>query len=319
MNNPNMLEMVTATLRYRRKAIADAMTKNNALMFQLRRKGRIDLIDGGRTITEPILYGENANHQWYTGREVLNVAGQEVLTSAEYDWKQYACGVSISGLEMMQNSPSKHQIHDMMKTRIMHAEKTIVNKNHESAYSDGTASAGKEFGGLDLLVNDVAGATVGGINSGTATWWDNKRATIAGGPTTANIYANMLNMCLSLSRGSDKVDLIIGDNTYYSVLSQYLQGQQRFMDAKLADAGFRNLMFEGVPVVADGGDGGFAQVGMYFLNCASIRLIMHKRRNNVPLGGPRRPLTEDSDTVILAGMGNFTSNNRARNGRLTSV
>lgn len=314
MSNPDMLEMVTATLRHRRPKIADATTKNNALMLQLRRKGRIRLVGGGRTISCPISYGENDNFQFYAGRESLNVAGQEVLTSAEYPWKQYACGVSISGLEMLQND-GEEQIISMMKTRIENAERTIANKMHESAYSDGTSSAGKEFGGLALLVAGASGATVGGINSTTATWWDNRRAN-TGGAATATIYADMLNLCLKLQRGTDKTDLIVSDNGYYSIMSQSLQNQRRYMDSKIADAGFKNILFEGIPVVADGGDGGFAPVGMYFLDLSEIEMIMHRKRNNVVLSGPRRPVTEDSDTVVLAGMGNFITGNRARHGRL---
>lgn len=314
MSNPDMLELVTATLRHRRPKIADATTKNNAFMLQLRRKGRIRLVGGGRTISCPISYGENANFQFYAGREALNVAGQEVLTSAEYPWKQYACGVSISGLEMLQND-GEEQIISMMKARIENAERTIANKMHESAYSDGTASAGKEFGGLALLVAGAAGATVGGINSTTATWWDNKRKA-TGGAATASIYADMLDLTLQLQRGTDKTDLIVSDNTYYSVLSQSLQNQRRYMDSKIADAGFKNILFEGIPVVPDGGDGGYAPVGMYFLDLSEIEMIMHRKRNNVVLSGPRRPVTEDSDTVVLAGMGNFITGNRARHGRL---
>lgn len=315
MSNPDMLEMVTATLRHRRAKIADATTKHNALMLQLRRKGRIRLIGGGRTISSPISYGENANFQFYTGRETLNVAGQEVLTSAEFPWKQYACGVSISGLEMLMND-GKEQIINMMTARITNAERTIANKMHESAYSDGTGSSGKEFGGLALLASSSAGATVGGINSTTATWWDNKRAA-TGGAAVGTIYADMLDLCLSLQRGTDKTDMIISDNTYYSVLSQSLQASRRYMDSKIADAGFRNILFEGVPVVFDGGDGGYAPVGMFFLDTSEMELIMHRKRNNVILSGPRRPVTEDSDTVVIAGMGNYIAANRGRLGRLT--
>lgn len=316
MSNPDMLELVTATLRHRRPKIADATTKNNAFMLQLRRKSRIRKVGGGRTIACPISYGENANFQFYAGREALNVAGQEVLTSAEFPWKQYACGVSISGLEMLQNDGTE-QIISMMKARIENAERTIANKMHESAYSDGTGSAGKEFGGLNLLNSSAAGSTVGGINSGTATWWDNKRKAI-GTLATSSIYGDMLDLALSLQRGTDKTDLIVSDNTYYSTLSQSLQNQRRYMDSKIADAGFKNILFEGVPVVADGGDGGYAPVGMHFLDLSEIEMIMHSKRNNVILSGPRRPVTEDSDTVILAGMGNFITGNRARHGRMTT-
>jgi len=313
--NPNWGEIATATLSHRLKNIGDTVSRNNILYHELRRRKRISTIGGGRVITAPLMIGtENANFQWYQGRETLNVAGQEVLSSAEFPWKQYACGVSISGLEMLQND-GQEQVIDMMSTRTLHAEKTIENQMHQSAHGDGTGSSGKEFGGLALQVAAAAGATVGGINSTTYTWWDNKRSS-GGAPTTSNIYANMLNLYLEVCRGTDKTNLILSDNTYYSVFSQSLQAQQRFMDAKLANAGFTNLMFEAVPVVADGGQGGYAPVGMKFLNCSTLGLKMHRKRNNVVLGGPRRPLTEDSDTVIIAGMGNFYIDNRMLNGVL---
>lgn len=319
MANPNWGEMVTATLEHRRKKIADALSKNNALLYETKRRGRAKTIGGGRTITQPIMIGtENANFQWYVGREALNVAGQEVLTSAEYPWKQYACGVSMSGLEMLQNDGAE-QVIKMMTVRIQHAEKTIKNQMHAASYGDGTASGGKVFGGLGLMVNDVAGATVGGINSTTYTWWDNKRTVLGALPTVSNIYSSMLALQLNLSRDGDKPNLIIADNSYYAIYAASLQAQQRFMDRKMAAAGFENLMFQTTPVVFDGGQGGYAPVGMYFLNMDTLEMTMHRKRNNVVLGGPRRPLTEDSDTVIIAGMGNWTIDNRMLNGVLTNA
>lgn len=317
MANPSWGEVATATLAHRRKKIADTVSRNNILFFELRRRGRIRTIGGGRTITAPIMVGdENANFQWYLGRESLNVAGQEVLTSAEYPWKQYACGVSISGLEMLINDGAE-QVINMMKARTQHAEKTITNQMHKSAHGDGTGSSGKEFGGLSLLVSETAGATVAGINSGSDTWWDNVRSALGAAPTTATIYGDMLDVMLDTMRGPDKPNLITSDNLWYSTFSQSLQAQQRFMDRKMASAGFTNLMFESVPVVADGGRGGYHPDGMRFLNTGTIELIMHRKRNNVVLGGPRRPLQEDSDTVILAGMGNFICDNRMLNATLT--
>lgn len=312
--NPNWGEMVTATLAHRRKKIADAISLHNILLYEMRRRGRDRTIGGGRVISQPIMVGEeNTNFQWYVGREGLNVAGQEVLTSAEFPWKQYACGVSISGLEMLMND-GPEQVINMMKSRVQHAEKTIVNQMHRSAHGDGTNYGGKEFGGLALLVSETAGATVGGISSSSAPWWDNQRLDLGGAPDKATIYEDMLTLYLRTCRGTDKVNLIISDNSFYTVFSTALQAQQRFMDRKLASAGFQNIMFENTPVVPDGGMGGYAPTGMRFLNLDTIEIVMHRKRNNVVLGGPRRPLTEDSDTVIIAGMGNWVIDNRMLNG-----
>ena len=318
MSNPNWGEIVTTTLAKRRKNIADTISRNNILITELRKRGRVKTADGGRTILQPIMTGvENANFQWYFGREGLNVAGQEVLTGAEFPWKQYACGVSISGIEMLQNS-GESAIIDMMLQRTKHAEKTIANQMHKSAHGDGTGSGGKEFGGLGLLVSTVAGATVAGIPSGTYTWWDNKRlATGGGAPASATIMAFMLDLMLDVSRGTDKPNLIISDNDWYGAYWSALQAGQRFMNKSMAEGGFDNILFNTTPVVADGGQGGYAPAGMKFLNTETIELCMHSKRNNVVIAGPRRALTEDSDTIIIAGCGNFVIENRMLNAALS--
>lgn len=318
MSNPNWGEIVTTTLAKRRKNIADTISRNNILITELRKRGRVKTADGGRTIAQPIMTGvENANFQWYFGREGLNVQGQEVLTAAEFPWKQYACGVSISGIEMLQNS-GESAIIDMMLQRTKHAEKTIANQMHKSAHGDGTGSGGKEFGGLGLLISTVTGATVAGIPSGTYGWWDNRRlATGGGAPSSATIMPFMLDLMLDISRGTDKPNLIVADNDWYGAYWGALVPNQRFMNKTMAEGGFDNILFNSTPVVADGGQGGYAPAGMKFMNLDTIELCMHSKRNNVVIAGPRRALTEDSDTIIIAGCGNFVIENRMLNGALT--
>lgn len=314
--NPSWTELATATLVHRRPKIADTVSRNNIIMYELRRRGRMRTIGGGISITTPIMIGdENENFLWYLGREALQGFGQEVMTSAEFPWKQYACAVSMSGREMLQNS-GREAIKNLLAARTEHCEKTIANQMAKSANGNGTNFSGKEFGGMDLLVSPVAGATVGNINSGQYAWWDNKRASV-GTLDTATINGDMLDMSLSLKRGGDKVNLITADDTWYSTFWQSLQAQQRFMDKKLAAAEHENIMHGTTPVVSDGGIGGYHPSGMRFLNLGTIELIMHRDRNNTVLKGPNRPMLEDSHTVIMAGMGNFITTNRYLNGTLT--
>lgn len=316
MSNPNWGERMTTTLAHRRKNISDAISRNNALIAELRRRGVYKTIGGGRTITTPIMIGEeNTNFQWYFDRETLNVGGMEVLTSAEFPWKQGACAVSMSGFEMLVNSGAE-QIIEIMAQRIKHAEKTIANQMAKSAHGDGTSFSGKEMAGIQLYVSSAAGSTVGGIPSASALWWDNKRRITGAAPATATIYAEMLNLFLQLNRDTDRPNLGISDNTWFSVFSQSLQSQKRYMNERMATAGFTNLMFETMPVVADGNQGGYAPAGIRMLNCETLEILMHRNRNMVVLGGPRRPLTEDSDTAIIAFMGNMIVNNRMLNGVL---
>jgi hypothetical protein len=59
--NPSatMTEIVTTTLRNRTGKLADNVTKNNALLYRLRARGRVKPVSGGRTIVQELNYQEN--------------------------------------------------------------------------------------------------------------------------------------------------------------------------------------------------------------------------------------------------------------------
>lgn len=71
MPSPNLSEIVTTTLRNRSGKLADNVTKNNALLMRLNKKGKVKPVTGGRTIVQEIMYAENSTVKRYAG---LNLA-----------------------------------------------------------------------------------------------------------------------------------------------------------------------------------------------------------------------------------------------------
>ena len=66
MADPNLSELVTTTLRDRQGELADNVSKSNALLSVLSRKGNIDLVSGGRTIVRELEYAENSTFMYYS-------------------------------------------------------------------------------------------------------------------------------------------------------------------------------------------------------------------------------------------------------------
>src|SRR6185312_8588819 len=102
----------------------------------------------------------------YSGYEALNISPSDVFTGAEFNYAQAACAVSMSGLEMLQNT-GEEQVIDLLAGRIKNAERTMANNISLDCYSDGTADGGRQIGGLQLLVPAVNTNTVGGISAST--------------------------------------------------------------------------------------------------------------------------------------------------------
>jgi hypothetical protein len=321
MASPNLSEIITTTLRNRTGKLADNVTKNNALLFRLKQKGRVKPASGGRTIVQELEYAENGTFMYYSGYETLNVQTSDVFTAAEFDWKQAAVAVTISGLEQLQNA-SDERVIDLLESRIGNAERTMSNNIATGMYADGTGSSGKEIGGLQLLVADTpTSGTVGGISRTTYSFWQNysKDATtdFSAAATTALMQSYMNRIYLAVSRGRDHPDLIVADNAYYRLYLESLQSIQRVTNTDMASAGFDNLKYMGADVVYDGGIGGGCPANhMYFLNTDYIFYRPHSARNMVPIGGERMNTNQDAIVKLIGWAGNMTLSNASLQGLL---
>lgn len=325
MASPNLSEIVTTTLRNRSGVLADNVSNNNALLSRMKRRGNVRPFSGGRTIVEEIEYAENSTYTRYSGYDLLDITPSDVFTSAEYDIKQVAIAVSMSGLEQLQNAGREQQI-DLLEARIKNAERSAENGLSVDVYSDGTADGGKQVGGLDLLIpTDPTTGTAGGINRATWPFWRSKKFDVSvdgtGAATSANIQSYMNQLATQLVRGRDYPDLIVADNNFYRLYLESLTTIQRITSDDMAASGFTSLKYMAYggssDVVLDGAIGGQAATDtMYFINTNFISLRPHSGRNMVPLGDDRYAVNQDAMVKLIGWAGNMTMNGAQFHGRL---
>jgi hypothetical protein len=317
---PNVSDIVATTIQSRSRKIADSVTDNNALLKRMNQRGNIKTASGGNLIYQELSYAENGNAGWYSGYDVLPIGASDVITAAEFSWKQAAVPVVISGLEQLQNS-GKEQMIDLLESRISVAESTMANLLSEAIYSDGTGNGGKEITGLNAAVpTDPTTGTYGGINRATWTFW---RSLYASGTTAtaANIISLMNDLYVQLCRGADHPDLIIADNNMYTLYLDALQAQQRFTSTDMAQAGFPTIKYMNSDVMLDGGIGGNMPANtMFFLNTKYIHYRPHAQRNIVPLSpNKRHAINQDAEVQIMAWAGNMTTSGAKFQGRLNGA
>ena len=313
--NPSatMTEIVTTTLRNRTGKLADNVSKNNALLARLKKKGKVKPVTGGRTIVQEIEYAENGTFKRYSGYEALDIAPSDVFTAAEFNYAQAAVAVSISGLEQLQNS-GVAAIIDLLEARVGNAEKTITNNVALDCYSDGTADGGRQIGGLQLLVSSSPTAgVVGGIDRSTTvgTFFRNKAfsgISTGGAPvSTANIQTYMNRLFVQLVRGADAPDLIVADNNLYRMYLESLQAIQRIASNDEAMLGFNGLKYMNADVVLDGGFGGGAPVNsMFMLNTDYLYFRPHSDRNFAPIGDDRFAVNQAENTILYTERHDFS-------------
>src|ERR1051326_8299800 len=108
--NSTYTELASTTLDHYSAEMADNVTTNNALLKRLKSKGNTEAVGGGVNILEGLQYATNSTSLWYSGLDYLSVAASDVLTSANFSWKEYNVNVVMSGLDKAKNSGTKESV-----------------------------------------------------------------------------------------------------------------------------------------------------------------------------------------------------------------
>jgi len=320
--NSAITDIIATTIQSRSGELADNLTQNNAILQRLNSKGNVRPFSGGNVILEEIFYDDTTtnNANSYSGYEVLNISPDSPISAAQYKIAQYAASVTMSGLEMLQNS-SKEAIIDLIDGRMQVSEARLLNRISGDLYGDGTGNGGKNIDGLAAAVAvSPSTGTYGGINRANFTFWRNQITT---GATSSTMLAKMTEAAIKQIRGTDKADLYIAGNNMYQYFVGALQAIQRITTEESGAAGFASLKFYGggtsADVVLGGGIGAQENTNyMYLLNTNYIFFRPHKERNFVPIGGERQAINQDAIVKLYGFAGNMTTSNAQLQGLLTT-
>lgn len=307
--NSNFDTLLSTTLANYRKQLTDNIFTARPLTYFLTDKGRIRMVDGGTKIVEPLIYGQNSTVGSFSGYDTISLTAQTGISAAEYEWKQYAASIAISGIEEAKNN-GEAAILNLLEAKVLQAEESMKEGFNQMFFGNGTGNSGKNWNGLGNLVE--SGNTVGGIDSSDAdnTWWRSYEENTAGALT----LAQMATAYNSVSVGNDHPDMVLTTQTLFEKYESLLTPQLRYTDTKTADAGFQNLLFKAAPVAYDV----HAPAGnMFFLNSKYLTLVGHSGKWFAQTDFVR-PENMDARYALIMCYGNLTCRNRARQGKLTA-
>ena len=310
-------ELVTTTFRNHSKDIADNITKHNALYRNLNDGGKVRLEDGGLSIVQPLEYASNSTYQRYSGYDTLNIAAVDVLSAAEYPWRQVAVNLAISGLEMRTNT-GENRIINFVKAKVKNAQHSFANGLSTDLYSDGTAS--NQILGLQGLVADAGTGSPGGINSTTYPFWQNivqsAAAPLQGGGaitvSAATIESLMLPLWIKLTRGMDEPTMLVFSDDWFTFFEQSQSSLKRYTSKEDGQAGMIAMKYKTADVFFDS-SGGIPAAHGYFLNTKYIELVVHQDAN-ITMLDEMDSITQDAIVKRIIWQGNTALSNRSLQG-----
>lgn len=300
--------LITTTLKHYRKTMEDVIFSSKPLLWMVKKKGIGT--QHGRSIVQPLLYGEITSKGSYDDDDVFTPPTRDGITSAEFPWRHYRASIFFTGPEVAQNS-GKEAILSLVKARVKQAELSVSEDVNRLLFADGTGNSNKDFQGLDVLID--ATSTYAGIDRTDPgnTWWQGKRTAVAGA-LTLPIMRTAYN---DPSEGTAQPTNIITTQTGFETYEGFLQDQIRYEDTEMGDAGFQTLLYKAAPIVFDRA----CQSGrMYFLNMDYIEFTSLNGRW-FEWSDWLVPVNQDAKYKNLYLSGNLTTHNAQRHNVLTGL
>ena len=316
--NPDFNAILSTTLQNYQPTLVDNIFKDLVLLNHLNSRGRVRVEEGGTSIVEPLMYAVNGTVSSYSGYDPISLTPQDGISAAEYDWKQLAASIAISGIEEAKNRGTEAII-KLLNAKIMQAEESLKSELNTMLFSDGTGNSGKDFNGLENIVG-TQDNVVGGIDANTDSWWNPTQAATMNAQLALATMADVYNRA---SKGSDVPDLIITNTNLFERYESRLTPNVRYQDVTKANLGFTNLMYKQTPVVFDlalASDGATpSDHPMYFLNTKYLKLTgMTGHWFNVTPFQQGTVAGKDARYALVMAFGELTCSNRARQGYLTA-
>jgi hypothetical protein len=304
-----------------RTEVIDNFFEDYKALAMHRRSGMVMSDRGGKEI-QVILESSGGTAQAFNQYDNLNKNPVDPFESAFYKRRYYAVPIILSDTDDWENS-GPAQVFDLLKALGNNALNSLLKAINEDLLG---SQSGKNILGYQEIMADATGVTVGGINSGTSTFWESQRTTTATTFTTQTI-TNIFNgitrwnelMRLCHIQGG-KIKSIV---TTPSIASAYREsiGSQAYGNVTLSNVkgigGPEFPSFYGAEVIADND---VKSLASYFVNTDAVKLNVLSNVNfrKTPFTSMQSNGQLAQLAYMVAGV-QLTTNNRRRSGVATAI
>jgi hypothetical protein len=194
-----------------------AIAKAHVLYAWASAKDRVEMVDGGYELTNPLVVGRNPNIATYRYYDTIPIAQTSEFATAKFSWTRVAASVMISDQEQDENAGST-KVFDLLAKKMDVLEESVQDQFSTWLYGTGT---GNDPNGLGLLLpSDPTTGTVGNISRATNTYWRPSSYDFAGTLNAGNIEMAWDDIFLDLTVKNEKPDIIICGRNIWRMYKQ---------------------------------------------------------------------------------------------------
>lgn len=246
----------STTLAAERSELAMEIVQSNPTFWHFYRQGAVQY-EGGTEVRVPVAIQSSANVGPIGLYSTFTTAAEDGPDKARYNtWYKNRGSLVVDNTELAQNR-GRYEIVNLLKAKTAIMKVSLVNELSRQLHINNTAEPlaidGLFSDGTNGFIEDAAPAaqagSPGGIRKATFANWRNQRNQIAAfGDDGLDQWELTYHECST--RGTHP-DIMPTDSTVYRFFKRLVAPNQRERDNSMWDAGFRNLLFNGTPVVPD--------------------------------------------------------------------
>lgn len=308
-------EINSISRRYIYPTLVDNVYRSNLMFFRLNARNK-KILQGGLQIEVPLVYTRFSAGGFYQGFDQLDVSPSDTVKNAAYDWKQAYVPVSVDGLTLIR-ADSPDAVVNFLTFYFENAQTELAEILGTGVWSD-VVTNNKSIDGLKGAVDDgTVAATYGGLSRSSNTFWRSQMDT----STTTLTLASMQTLYGSCTEGGRHPTIIVTTQANWNRYWALSTGGQAFPvqpgghDEQLAQNGFTNLLFNGIPIVVDSH---VPANHLFYVNEDYMYLFVNPRAD-FNMKEFREPVNQDAMTSLILWAGNVVLSNCARHGKQTAI
>ncbi len=274
------------------------------------------IVQGGFQVEVPLMWSKFAAGGFYQGYDLLDITPSDTVKNAAFDWKQSYAPVTVSGLDLIRGD-SPEAVVNFLKLQFEQAQMQLADQIGFSLWTDAVSNQ-KNIDGLKGAIDDgTVAPTYGGITRSSNAFWKSQIDSSTTTLTLASMQA-MFGSCQSGGRAPTVIFTTQANYNRYWALNtsgQAFPVQPAGHDAQLAQSGFSNLLFNGVPIIVDSN---VPANHLFFCNENYMYLLVHPS-GDFDFNDFIQPANQDAYTALILWAGNLILTNCARQGKMTAV
>ena len=240
-------EIEALTLDNWEKGSLDMYFLGNVMLYRLLKRGK--KYSGGKAIRVTIGYGQPVGGA-FNSQSTFDTKKREEFNAAFFTKAMYYEPVTYDIDDQTDNAGPTAEIKIVAEKLTLAQTKIRYSMAYDFYNSSTYGSTGRSILGLPAMISQTS-TSYGQVSNSDIAEWTAGAVTTTAEPITGSVMRKLRTACQVGDEGKDEPSIMLTTRILKDQVEDQTQASKRYENTELAEIGFKNLMIDGIPLVAD--------------------------------------------------------------------